>query len=55
MAPATVDLSARLGATPPTGPNPDPANGTPFDGDTEEIISGYTRLRAECGPGSPRD
>jgi CRP-like cAMP-binding protein len=34
-------LAVRLRAAPPTGPEPDPDSGTPFDTDAEEIIAGY--------------
>ncbi|MFC4517616.1 helicase-associated domain-containing protein [Streptomyces ehimensis] len=46
QASATADpglLAARLQATPPTTPQPDPHNGVPFGSDTEEIIAGYAR------------
>ncbi|MEI5099061.1 helicase-associated domain-containing protein [Streptomyces sp. PmtG] len=46
QAPAPFDLSAlaaRLLASPPTRPQPDPYQGIPFDSDTEEIIAGHAR------------
>uniref|UniRef100_UPI0015F0F0FE WYL domain-containing protein n=1 Tax=Streptomyces phytophilus TaxID=722715 RepID=UPI0015F0F0FE len=36
-------LAARLLTAPPTGPQPDPHDGVPFESDTEEIIGGHAR------------